>query len=251
MSLYNEWLPAEATIEVAGELRNIRAPSKAGLVGGLGHLANDGTALFMGRANLVKPIKYVVDVGANIGATTLLFYSAFPDARLLAIEPIVVNYDCLLHNIKGLPGIMPLKMAAYDRAGSITMAMPTHRQRSDLDQKFGNSGLYSIFGEDHEHSETVDADLLDNIVAGKVDLLKIDVEGAEFHVLRGARRIVTEDRPILMVEHRGSAKEMAKTSNALARDWFKDIGYKLSGKYMGDYVLCPVELDDTEWISSK
>lgn len=247
MTLYNKWLPAEATIEILGELHNIRAPSKIGLFGALGHTADGGNTAFIRGANAVKPINYIVDVGASIGGTVLMFHVAFPDAKILAIEPMKINYDCLVHNTKKFPEIHRVKMAAYNKTCDIRVAMPTQEQRTDCNPDFGNPGLFSIYGQDKEHSEVVPADTLDNIVDGVVDLLKIDVEGAELMVLRGAKRILSEDRPVIILEMRPGNLEMAGTTQEQHADWFKEIGYKLVAKYLGDLVLCPRELGAEPW----
>lgn len=247
MSLYNEWLPAEATIEIMGELHTIYAPSKVALFGMMGHNADSGNANFIRNSSTVKPINYIVDVGASVGGVSLMFHQAFPDAKILAIEPMAVNYECLVRNTKKFPEIHPLKMAAYSEQGTIRVAMPLQEQRPDCEPGFGNSGLFSIYGQDKEHSEFVPADTLDNIVDGTVDLLKIDVEGAELIVLSGAKRILTEDRPIIIIEIRPSNLEMGGTTAEQHRDWFKEIGYKLVAKYLGDYVLCPQELSTDLW----
>ena len=242
MTLYNEWLPAEATIDIMGELHTIHSPSKVGLFGAIGHLADASAAAFINSLGIDKPINYIVDVGANIGGTALLFHSAFPEARILAIEPMQVNYDCLTLNTMAFPQITPLKMAAHDKRCKIRIAMPTQEQRPDVQQSFGNSGLFSVYGQDAEHAETVAADMLDNIVDGTVDLLKIDVEGAELLVLAGAGRIVAEDRPIIIMELRPANIKMSGNTQEDVSGWAKKIGYKLVGKYIGDLVLFPREI---------
>ena len=248
MTLYNKWIEAEANIDIGGKMVNIKSPSKVALSGALGHLAPETSHLFMRLAEKIKPIKYVVDVGANLGATTLLFNRAFPAAHILAIEPVELNYGYLLHNTKSVSNITPLKMAASDKRSLVKISMPTSDQRPDLHRRFGNSGLYSVFGKDEEHSETVQGDTLDNIVDGRVDFLKIDVEGAEALVLAGARRIMTEDRPVLMIELRTRNIEMAGHTVYEYQDYFRAMGYILVGRYRGDDVLCPVELDHFRWV---
>ena len=247
MTLYNERPEAEVTLELMGKMINIRCPSKVQLFGAMGHLGSETNHLFMRNADKYKLIDYVVDVGANIGATALLFHRSWPSARVLAIEPVSANYDYLLHNIQHFPQITPAKMAAYDKRERIRVSMPTLAQRSDLHASFGNSGLFSIYGEDIDHSELVDADTLDNLVDGTVDFLKLDVEGAELIVVAGAKRIIAEDRPIIMMEVRVANMEMAGTSLEDTSNWFKTIGYKLVGKYRGDIILCPKELEPLVW----
>ena len=248
MTLHNEWAEAEANIEYGDKMFNIKCPSKVALHGALGHLAPETNHLFMRLAEKIKPIKYVVDVGANLGATVLLFNRAFPDARILAIEPVELNYKYLLHNTQDIPNIATLKMAASDKRSSIRMSMPTSDQRPDLHRRFGNSGLYSVYGKDVEHSEMVQADTLDNIADGRVDFLKIDVEGAEALVFAGAKRIMTKDRPVIAIELSTRNIEMAGHTVYDYQDYFKTLGYILVGRYRGDSIMVPVELKHFRWV---
>ena len=248
MTLYNKWVEADANIDIGGKMFNIKSPSKIALGGALGHLAPETSHLFMRLAAKIKPIKYVVDVGANLGATALLFNRAFPDAHILAIEPVALNYHYLLHNTQGVSNITPLKMAVSDKRDSIRLSMPIAEQRPDLHRRFGNSGLYSVYGKDTEHSEVVQADTLDNIVTDKVDFLKIDVEGAEALVFAGAKRIMAKDRPVLVIELSTKNIEMAGHTVQEYQTYFRAIGYLLVGKYRGDAVMVPVELEHFRWV---
>ena len=247
MTLYNEWLPAEATIDIDGKMVDIRCPAKIALYGALGHLCTETNHLFLRNAAKARPINYVVDVGANVGATAILLHRAFPDARILAIEPMSINYDCLLHNIKDFPLIAPLKIAAFDKRAEIRLSMPTSVQRPDIGRRFGNAGLFSIYGEDMEHSEKALADKLDDIVDDRVDFLKIDVEGAEALVLAGANRIVAEDRPFIMIEARLSNISMAGRTLKEYKEYFTAIDYIMVGNYAGDALMCPKEHEDFKW----
>ena len=247
MTLYNEWVEAEANIDIGGKMFNIKSPSKVALHGAMGHLCPETNHLFMRHANKSKPIKYVVDVGANMGALTLLFNRAFPDARILALEPVELNYRYLLHNTKGITNVTALKMAASDKRRLMKLSMPTGDQRPDLHRRFGNSGLYSVYGKDDNHTETVQADTLDNIVTDKVDFLKIDVEGSESLVLAGAKRIMTEDRPLLLIELNTRNIEMAGHTFQEYTSYFDALNYAVVGSYRGDYVMCPAELNHFRW----
>jgi hypothetical protein len=139
-------------------------------------------------------------------------------------------------------------MAVSDKRALIKISMPTSEQRPDIHRRFANSGLYSIFGEDSEHSEMVQADTLDNIVDGKVDFLKIDVEGAEALVFAGAARIMTEDRPVLVIELRGQNIEISGHTLQEFHAYFRGINYVIVGTYRGDTILCPAELKHFRWV---
>ncbi len=229
-------------MELGGELRNFRAPSKIQLFGALKHLANNRNYLFIQTLSTFKPIQYIVDVGANIGGTAMLFHLAFPDAAILAIEPMTINYDCLIDNIRGISNIVPVKKAAYSEPANIKISLPTVEQRPDMQNKLGNSGLFSIYGKDKEHSETVSAERLDDMVDRPVDILKIDVEGAEDEVLRGAKRVLTKERPIVIMEYRRSNIEMAGFELDYYENFFRTLGYFGVANYLGDVVVVPREV---------
>tara|TARA_A100001015_G_scaffold300751_1_gene386631 strand:- start:288 stop:581 length:294 start_codon:yes stop_codon:yes gene_type:complete len=60
----------------------------------------------------------------------------------------------------------------------------------------------------------------------KIDLIKIDVEGAEFNVLKGAKRILKEYRPIIIIEFGLGASNFYKV-NPVEVYKFKKMGLKL------------------------
>jgi FkbM family methyltransferase len=243
----NKWIPAEATIDVAGKLVNIKAPSKIQLRGGLNHLCHERLRGFLSGAQNIRDIKYIVDVGANIGATALALYNAFPKARILALEPVKLNWDCLVHNTKDIPTITARKIAAGRERGYVDLALPDRAQRPDIDSDLeGNSGLFSMFGKGTQ-SETVPIDTLDNIADSKVDILKIDVEGAEAEVLAGAKRIIMEDRPIIIIELRKTNITMGGHTTEEYEGYFNAIRYGKIGMYVGDHIFCPTELDHLPW----
>ena len=241
MTLHNKWEEVSAELDILGTTVDFRSPSSVQLGGALRHFRTENLVLLRCLSG-IKPIRYVVDVGANIGGTALLFRSAFPDARILAIEPVSNTYDYLLHNTKDIPQIETLKMASYNKRDRISLAMPLPRQRPAISLDFGNDGLYSIYGKDTEHSEMVDADTLDSMAGGPVDLLKIDVEGAEMCVLEGAKRIVAEDRPIIIIELREENIDMSGHTLREYEDYFVATNYKMSGYYKGDPLFFPSEL---------
>jgi len=242
----SKWSTAEVSLTIGGVARTIKAPSRPQILGALKHLTYDENFLFMREARKIKPINHVVDVGANIGATALLFHLAFPDESILALEPSRVNYVCLEHNTKSMPPVTPLMMGAYNKKCQLKLAMPSVEQRPDVVRRHSNGGLLSIYGRG-DCQEDIAVDRLDDIVAAPVDLLKIDVEGAEMAVFEGAKRIIAEDRPIIIVELRLQNMEFAGYTRADYIKYIGEIGYRPMGNYLGDALLCPEELDRTAW----
>ncbi|HVM18185.1 MAG TPA: FkbM family methyltransferase [Gaiellaceae bacterium] len=127
----------------------------------------------------------VVDVGANIGYHTLLFARLVgPEGRVVAFEPDEENFAVLAENVRanGYANVELVRAAVADRSGTVAL-----RRSSD------NSGDHRIFAADEERETvevpcvTLDEHLGDAV---RVDVVKVDVQGAEAAVLRGMRGVL-------------------------------------------------------------
>jgi FkbM family methyltransferase len=118
----------------------------------------------------------ILDLGAHVGSATLYFKHRFPDARVVAVEPNPRAVARLRRNTAGLPGVEILNVAVggHTRPGRFLPAPHTSASRlaSDGPLEVDVLGL---------------GDLLERIGVSRVDLIKLDIEGAEFEVLESAR----------------------------------------------------------------
>jgi FkbM family methyltransferase len=135
----------------------------------------------------------VVDVGANIGYLALLFASAVgPRGSVICVEPEPDNLAELHRHValNRLPNVEVIPAAAGPERGSATLVR----------------GVNATVEGGAPGDLPVEVRALDDLVSRRVDFLKIDVEGFEDQVLRGASRILDADRPKLFVEvHPGMA----------------------------------------------
>ncbi len=129
----------------------------------------------------LKPGDVAVDVGANIGVYTLEMARAVgTQGRVWAFEPDPANAVLLEKNVmrNGYRNVTVIRAAVADFSG-----------RSTIARHADNAGM-------HKLSETGDVDVevvrLDDLVQPPVKFLKIDVEGAEAAVLRGAHRTIAQ-----------------------------------------------------------
>jgi FkbM family methyltransferase len=144
----------------------------------------------------------VVDVGANVGQYSVLFARLVGgDGRVLAFEPVPRTFEILRAVLDGLgaSNVDPHRVALGDRDGRMTMT-----EVFDADG-LPDPGLAHATPSDNEGSVDVSVGRLDALRAGSIpfgrcSFMKIDVEGAELAVLRGAARTLTTDRPAVMVE---------------------------------------------------
>lgn len=166
----------------------------------------------------------IVDVGANVGLVSLLMARRFPDRPVHAFEPNPSTFAALEAN------------AARNRAGNIQC----HRaavSEAEGTVLFENDpvkrGTASIALQQGEHSAEVPATTLDAFAAAqgvdRIGLLKIDVEGFETLVLRGAARVLAEVRPaVIYFEVCPMLTESRGFDPAGPAQMLADAGYALS-----------------------
>jgi len=130
----------------------------------------------------------IVDVGANIGSTVLLWQSLWPGVDIVAIEPYP---ESIVYLKKNTDNITIIEKAASNFTGTLNMSC-----YSD------NTGLAKVT----KGGLKVPADKLDNMVE-RCDFLKIDVEGHEFEVLEGATRLLKQN-PYVLIETDSPSKLM-------------------------------------------
>jgi FkbM family methyltransferase len=148
---------------------------------------------------LAESSRLVLDVGSHIGLYALLAAVGRPERTAVAFEPVLRNVGYLRNNVirNAADNIIVEEVAVGDRDGSILLKVPdTLRLPATATLNEGSNG-----GVDTTEVPIVS---LDTYVTehglGPVDLIKIDVEGAESAVLRGARHIIEEHRPAIICE---------------------------------------------------
>jgi len=132
----------------------------------------------------IRSANVVVDVGANVGFFSLMAGKRFPGARIVAIEPVPQIFDCLAHNLGDRPNTVLLNVAVSDSAEAVQMSFSP---MNSAVSKVTSSGEVSA------EARTLD-DVAQEYGLETVDLLKVDTETFEAHVLRGARRVLESTR---------------------------------------------------------
>lgn len=134
-----------------------------------------------------------VDIGCHRGSILHEIVKAAPAGTHYAFEPIP---DCYQWVNKYYPMVKTFNMALSDHVGEATF------------QFFPDKPAFSGFNkrmltDELAQTLTVKVDALDNIIPNnlQVHLIKIDVEGAEYQVLKGAIETIRRNRPIIIFEH--------------------------------------------------
>jgi FkbM family methyltransferase len=128
-----------------------------------------------------ESVRVVVDLGGNVGFSAVYFAMRFPEAKIFVLEPDPVAFRRLLVNVAAFPRIRAFQLAAAAENGTLTLHSSAGSTMS--------SSLYRR--SQHVGSVQVAAVALDEFLLREgidaVDILKFDIEGAEFDVLRSAR----------------------------------------------------------------
>lgn len=126
-------------------------------------------------------IGVVVDLGSNIGLSALYFISRNPDVRCHLFEPVPRNVDRLRANLTGLEDRYELTVAAVaDEAGEVTFGIEETGRYGGIDVETGNDIVVRCL----EVNEVL-AGVLEG--CDRIDVLKVDTEGAEEPTLRAIR----------------------------------------------------------------
>jgi FkbM family methyltransferase len=127
----------------------------------------------------VRP-RTIWDIGANIGAASLYFSYRFPQAEIHCFEPVPENHAMIERNIGGISRIRAHMFALGAKEGSLGI------RASDMTRNFGGFSFHEA-GTAEAAARKVQVrtprGVIENGTASAPDLIKIDVEGAEYEIL--------------------------------------------------------------------
>jgi FkbM family methyltransferase len=143
----------------------------------------------------------VLDIGANVGIMTVHLAKKLPNTTVHAIEPLPDNLRVLKRVIGhfGLDKIKIHETAVGDATGEVEMILP-HQGRTKM-QGLSHVKHVSITDWNEGDEFKVPLHKLDDLINGQpVQGIKIDVENFEYYALKGGRRIIEVNRPIIYAE---------------------------------------------------
>ncbi|CAH9125012.1 unnamed protein product [Cuscuta epithymum] len=169
-----------------------------------------------------------VDVGANVGMAT--FAAAVMGFKVLAFEPVFENLQKICEGVyfnRVGELVEVYEAAASDRLGNITF----HKLVGRLDNSaVSATGAKLAFKSNEEIAVEVKTVPLDAMVmeSESVLLVKIDVQGWEYHVLKGASKLLSRkagEAPYLIYEEDERLLQASNSSAKEIRDFLHTIGY--------------------------
>jgi len=170
-------LPEQASVRIKGikfPIRFRRVSTDRYVIAEV--LLRDQYACLRGRAG----VRAIVDAGANIGTASVDFMNQYPEARVVALEPDPGNYDLLAQNLRPYgPRAIALRRALWHTSEHLSVVRGEFRDGGEWSVQVkpvtgtsSSQGLPDVAG-------TSLPDLLDEFQIDRVDILKIDIEGAE------------------------------------------------------------------------
>lgn len=172
--------------------------------------------------------RLAIDVGAHVGLITKQLACWFN--RVIAFEPNPVNRECLMANTAQCTNVVvrPEALGANVELRGIRMH----------DTNSGDSWLH---GPDASAAVSVATIPLDSLKldAGqrRVGLLKIDVQGGEYHVLQGAEQLLRQHHPVILMECEPEMPEQRfGVAESAARDFLVRLGAKRRERISRDYI---------------
>jgi FkbM family methyltransferase len=180
----------------------------------------------------LAPGHVFIDVGANIGWFTLKAAKQVgPTGKVYAFEPRPDSFAALTRSLaeNHFEDIVAAhNLALSDQPGTLNIGWSKEGENSGGTWLLSDPAVEALFlAETHRKSETVVVRLDDLIDPSRIDVLKIDIEGAELRALRGAEQLLRRHRPIILTEI--SAPLLPLCSDCTAAEylaWLIQLGYR-------------------------
>lgn len=188
----------------------------------------------------------VIDVGANIGGTLLEFAKKAVGGRVIGFEPDPINYKKLIENISlnDFKNIETIRCGLGDREATMNL----------YSVESNNPGANKILNKNADiPHENIHVIRFDDFAAKNnlknVDIIKIDIEGFEMNMLKGAEQTLKKFKPLLFIEvDEENLKEHGYSASVLIEYLYK-FGYKVynadDGRLLNpdnDYTACHFDI---------
>lgn len=136
--------------------------------------------------------EYIIDAGANIGLAALYFQRSFPGAKIISIEPVSENFRLLELNTSGYPNIVRYQNALWNKKSNLKITNTTEGDWAFMVEETNEEGDVSAIAIN---------DILKEVPTGRIDILKMDIEGSEKEVFESATEWISITKNIIVEVH--------------------------------------------------
>jgi FkbM family methyltransferase len=120
-----------------------------------------------------RPVQYIIDAGANIGDETLRFRHFHPTATIVAVEPAADNYAVLVRNFRDDPQVKTVCRGLWPTPAKLAV------ERGATHEGYR---VREVDGGDFDIEAVTIEQLMSDHGLPRIDILKLDIEGAEYHL---------------------------------------------------------------------
>jgi FkbM family methyltransferase len=151
--------------------------------------------------NTITPV--IFDVGAHVGSVTLNYRNLFPLASIYCFEPFPQSFEKLLQNLEGDPRSSCYKSAVSAEKGTAVLNANLSSATNSLlatgqrGSSYWGAGLLDTTSRIEVETTTIDIFLQEKGIT-HIDILKLDVQGAEYSVFEGAKETLSRQRVSLI-----------------------------------------------------
>lgn len=186
-----------------------------------------------------------IDIGANQGEFSIAAARIVHQGKVISFEPVSEYRLRLIENIRlnefGNVHVVPVALGAKEGA------LPIYDQQKDFTDGTRHEGLPTLFASESRHHarEVVPVKRLDDVLGElgitRVDVIKLDIEGAEWIALQGAVDTLASYRPTLILEIARETCQAAGYEPEALVEWLTSLGYRIEKIIEGGKTL-PIDL---------
>jgi FkbM family methyltransferase len=182
----------------------------------------------------------VVDVGANIGQTTLKFRKYFPEASIHCIEPIMDTYSVLVRNVSSHKNVCCHHLAIGKKNEKIVLSRDTNIKSTRISLKNNTSQGSNVIVEEIEIKTL--ASFCSSANINRINYLKIDTEGFDMDVLQGGDEMISRQ-----------AIDLIETEVGMNPLNTHHVNFSLISEYLEarNYLLFGIYEQSHEWILNQ
>jgi FkbM family methyltransferase len=170
------------------------------------------------RFDVRRSPEIIVDAGANIGLASVYFSNRYPSARVFAIECEQQNFELLRRNVEPYKNIVPIHAALWNHDGEVEVTDP-------------GLGSWGFIAAEKSSSSTASSSVpsltLDSVMRrhgiSRIDVLKIDIEGAELEVFDASASWIDKVDAIIVELHDrlkpGCERSFAQATTSFSERW--------------------------------
>lgn len=169
--------------------------------------------------NIQGELKYVLDIGANIGQFAVTLSELSPQTTIHSFEPLPSTYQLLRENVVAINNITTYQLGVGKKGNHSMFYLPSRSVNASFIKNNANYRLKD------QRSKRTTVEITDTVSAStqrkKYDLIKVDVEGYEYQTIQNLKDIQTK---YLYIEVTGSGREKRYKHSALFNEIQKSFG---------------------------